>query len=142
MKALKTIFALGLVVCLVVIGCSAVLGDTDVAYGFTISTPYAGSLRHTGFQRVESGNGANAYVTKSGSTAETEYVLFHSRNGSTVDFIQDYMATWAFHKLTKSGKYSFTYLDSYGGNGTQYYMCVYPSNSDFQTYYTSGRWNT
>lgn len=143
MKAIKKLFALGLVVCLLVICCGAAVADTDEPYRFSFRPPYAGSIRTTdSVQQVESGNGQNAYVTKTGSTAETEYVLFHCKIGNIIDPPDDYVASRALHKLTRAGTYSFTYIDGYGGNGTRYYMCGYPSNSDFEQFTATGRWNT
>lgn len=144
MKALKTIFALGLVICLVVIGCSSVAAvNTSDAwyYNFTMNPPYPGSLRYTGEQQVTTDGGNAAYVTKTTHTAETSYVL-SVKEGSTFRPSIDPFVSDQLTKKSGTGTFPFTYKSGYGGRGQKYYLSVYPSNYNFSKYDVCGYWNT
>ena len=138
MKAMKKLFALGLVVCLLVICCGAAVAvDTSEAWYYT----YAGSLEHTTDQTVTTDGGNAAYVTKNTHTAETSYVL-SVREGASFRPGVDPFVTNKIEYKSGTGTFRFTYKSGYGGRGTKYYLSVYPSHTNFSEYDVSGFWNT
>lgn len=101
------------------------------SYSFHFEPPFVGCIQHSSSQKAD-GN-YSAYVDPSGTTNATTYVLTMPSSSST-DTVSNYKTN-----VTSSKTY-FTYDTGYGGEGQWYKLTGYPSNSNFQEYYSAGTW--
>lgn len=97
-------------------------------YHNTFKPPFAGCAEKEGPLKATN----DPYVSPSGSTMSTTYVLIIEGKPSTV--VSDHIKTGS------KGKRNFTYKSGYGGGPQEYSMQYYPTKTDFLEYYVEGKW--
>jgi len=121
--------AAGAAVLSLLVGISPVRPTKAYEYNKTLTPPFAGCAKRTVGHNVTK----DPYVSPSGSTMSTTYVLIVAYNADTI-VASDHIKTGT------RGKKNFGYRSGYGGRGTAYQMLIYPSEPDFYEYTVKGDW--